>query len=145
MTFKIITLVDITPTGVIRSNANDHSLQLRRNQQRNFETVLQVLSLRTQPNISKWPCSVHRFSANKIKEIFGEAFHDTDHNVWVLYFTADHPDSYNTNDGELEGLRHDFEQIPIITGLTETAKFMLPIFYPHGSIKNIHISKLHNN
>jgi len=28
--------------------------------------------------------------------------------------------------------------VPIIQGLNETAKFMLPIFYPHGAIKNIH-------
>ena len=145
MTFKLITLVDITPTGVIRSNNNDYSLQLKRNQQRNFETVLQVLSLRTQPHILKWPCSMHKFSANKIKQFFGETFHDKDHNVWTFYFTADHPDSYNTSAGELEGLKRDFEQVPIITGLTETANFMLPIFYPHGSIKNIHISKLSNN
>lgn len=144
MTFKLVTLVDITPTGIIRNNSEDHSMQIKRNQQRNFETVLQVLGLRTQPHISKWPCSVHKFSANKIKQLFGETFHDTEHNVWTLYFTADHPLAYNTSDGELCGLQNDFEQVPIITGLAETAQFMLPIFYPYGSIKNIHISKISN-
>lgn len=145
MTFKILTLVDITPTGVIRSNTNDHSLQLKRNQQRNFETVLQVLSLRTQPHISKWPCSKHKATTQIIKQFFGEVYHDKEHSMWTFYFTADHPESYNTSAGELEGLRHDFEQVPIITGLSETANFMLPIFYPYGSIKNIHILKLSDN
>ena len=144
MTFRLLTLVDITPTGVLRNNSNDHSMQLKRNQQRNFETVLQVLSLRTQPHITRWSCDPHKFDANRIKQVFGETFHNTEQNVWALYFTADHPLAYNTPDGELCGLLGDFEQVPIITGLTETAKFMLPIFYPRGSIKNIHISKISN-
>ena len=141
MAFKLLTLVDITPTGVIR-NSVDSAIQLQRNQQRNFETVLQVLSLRTQPHTSKWPCSVHEFSPHKIKELFGETFHDKSHKVWTFYFTADHPDAYNTDKGMLQGLLQDFEQVPVITGLTESAKFLLPLFYPYGSIKNIHISKL---
>jgi hypothetical protein len=144
MTFKLLTLVDITPTGVIRSNAANQDMQFKRNQQRNFETVLQVLSLRTQPHILKWPCSVCNVKSTNIKQLFGETFHNTEHTVWELYFTADHPLAYNTNNGELSGLHSDFEQVPIITNLTETARFMLPIFYPYGSIKNIHISKIVN-
>ena len=50
--FQLSTLVDITATGVVRSTGDR---DLERNQQRNFETVLQVLSLRTQPHIIKFP------------------------------------------------------------------------------------------
>ena len=44
--FTGYTLVDITPTRVIRSSIPD---DVKRNQQRNWETVLQCMSLRTQP------------------------------------------------------------------------------------------------
>jgi hypothetical protein len=44
----------------------------------------------------------------------------------------------------IAGLLQDLEQVPIITGLTETAGFMLPIFYPHGTIKNIYITPQDN-
>jgi len=36
----------------------------------------------------------------------------------------------------------DFEQVPVVTGLTETARFMLPIFYPYGTIKNIYFTQV---
>ena len=142
--FKLITLVDITCTGVVRSN-NTPDMNLKRNQQRNFETILQVLSLRTQPHISQWPYTkIHKINKNQAKCWFGETYQNQDQNVWFFYFTAEHPIAYDTDEGILEGLIKDFEQVPIITGLNETAKFMLPILYPRGSIKNVHISKIVN-
>lgn len=134
--FRLLTLVDITATGVIRSQADR---DLERNQQRNFETILQVLSLRTQPTIARYP-QVHEVDKEDPIIWFGDFYHDKPQRIWSFYFTAEHPTAYNTQDGELNGLRRDFEQVPIITGLTETAKFMLPILYPYGSIKNIHLS-----
>ena len=44
----------------------------------------------------------------------------------------------DTNENPTGLLDKDFAEVPIIQGLNETAKFMLPIFYPHGAIKNIH-------
>lgn len=134
--FRLLTLVDITATGVIRSNG---SRDLERNQQRNFETILQVLGIRTQPGIVRFP-EVHEVDKEDPSIWFGDFYHDKPQRVWSFYFSADHPSAYDTEDGVLEGLRKDFEQVPIITGLTETAKFMLPILYPYGSIKNIHIT-----
>jgi hypothetical protein len=49
---------------------------------------------------------------------------------------------YDLPGNPLGGLLEDLEQVPIITGLTETARFMLPIFYPYGSIKNIYIKQV---
>ena len=47
-----ITLVDITATGVIRYT-NDNELE--RNQQRNWETVLQCIGIKAQPLIIEGP------------------------------------------------------------------------------------------
>jgi hypothetical protein len=133
---RLLTLVDITATGVIRSNG---SRDLERNQQRNFETVLQVLGLRTQPHIVRYP-EVHEIDKEDPAIWFGDLYHDAPQRIWSLYFTADHISAYDNEQGTLEGLRQDFEQVPVVTCLTETAKFILPILHPHGSIKNIHIS-----
>jgi hypothetical protein len=136
--FRLLTLVDITPTGVTRSTELNCLL---RNQQRNFETVIQVLSLRSQPHIDKWPF-VYQMDKRLVKNLFSDLYASKNQTVWAMYFTTEHPLAYNTSAGELQGLLCDFEQVPVITGLTETAKFMLPIFYPAGSIKNINITKL---
>ena len=52
------TLVDITPTGVTRSHPDNTK---DRNKQRNWETVLQILGLKTQPVITAYPlnCQLH--------------------------------------------------------------------------------------
>lgn len=133
---RLLTLVDITATGVVRSNGNR---DIERNQQRNFETILQVLGLRTQPSILQYP-QCHEVDKEDPSIWFGDLYYDKPQRVWSMYFTADHPTAYDTEDGILEGLRKDFEQVPVITGLTETAKFMLPILYPYGTIKNIHLN-----
>ncbi len=46
--YQGFTLIDITPTGVTTHTSNNI---FERNQQRNWETVQQIISLRTQPTI----------------------------------------------------------------------------------------------
>lgn len=138
--FQLFTLVDITATGVVRSNGDR---DLERNQQRNFETVLQVLSLRTQPHIIKFPETIQVDEHHGV-QWFGEMYRGQPQTVWYMYFTADHPGAYDTEEGVLAGLYKDFEQVPIITNLSETARFILPIFYPYGSIKNILLKSIPN-
>ena len=46
--YQGFTLIDITSTGVISWSPQN---ERKRNQQRNWETVQQILSLRTQPTI----------------------------------------------------------------------------------------------
>lgn len=134
MLFQLLTLVDITATGVTRTVPGK---ELERNQQRNFETVLQVLGLRTQPHIARWP-KVVDFNDEDTDFYFGEMYRGQQR-VWVFDFTADQPSAYIDGEGPLSGLERDFEQVPVITGLTETARFILPIFHPTGAIKNIHL------
>lgn len=134
MLFQLLTLVDITATGVTRAAEGK---ELERNQQRNFETVLQVLGLRTQPQVRRWP-TVLDFAEEDVRYFFGEMYRGPQR-VWKMDFSADHPSAYALGNEPLLGLEKDFEQVPVVTGLQETARFILPIFHPSGAIKNIHL------
>lgn len=130
--FSIVTLVDITATGVTRNHlGNDHA----RNQQRNWETVLQAIGIRAQPTIVSKP-TTDILPEDLIQRLFSD-FYNGEQRVWTASFSIEHRDVYKSDDGNQLGfLLEDFNQVPVITGLDETAKFMLPIFYSHGAIKN---------
>ena len=129
--FTGYTLVGITNTGVIK---HDPILQLKRNQQRNWETILQVISLRAQPMAITpsqpmlVPLKEHQFgSAYTNKQL-----------CWKFKFYIEHRDTFGpSNDPDLF-LKTDFDQVPIISNLTETVKGNIPIFYTSGEFKNIY-------
>jgi hypothetical protein len=127
--YFIVTLVDITNTGVVRAIGDQH----KRDQQRNWETVLQTIGILTQPiDIKCGPvltCDVKSLN-------FGEMYQGI-HKIWVADFSVEHQNVFSENDDELSRLKDCFNQVPIITGLDETARFLLPIFYCEGAIKNI--------
>lgn len=119
-----LTLVDITETGVTKGQS--HS----RDQQRNWESVLQMLGLKTQPVIIKSPVM---FAAEDMTHFeFGE-FYEGYQNVWAFQFTGE-----RTDFTDVKQLEEDFNEIPITMGLDETARFMLPIFLTSGLLKNIY-------
>ena len=119
-----MTLIDITETGVIKGAGQG------RDQQRNWETVLQLLGLMTQPLIIKSPvCFINE---NLEYFEFGE-FYQGSHSVWAFQFRGERDDFY-----AVDQLEEDFEQTPIVLGLEETARFMLPIFHSYGTLKNIY-------
>lgn len=126
--FTLLTLVDITNTG------SAHGTGIPRDQQRNWETVLQVIGLRAQPLDIQGPIIIEG-PLDSLE--FGE-FYQGNHRVWVMNFSVEHDDVWTHANKETAGLEDDFAQVPIITGLEETARFILPIFYAHGSIKNIY-------
>lgn len=133
--FRGFSLVDITATGVIRDQDSD---SLARNQQRNWETLLQCIGLRTQPLNIQSPEIIG--PADLSQYHFGD-FYSGEHRIWTWAWTTEREGVYDLNGRAQSGLLQDLEQVPIITGLTETARFMLPIFYPHGTIKNIYITQ----
>jgi len=130
--YTCLTLVDITATGVIRHSADK---ELERNQQRNWETALQCIGLRAQPQLIEVPVSKY-FEIDE--HLFGEYFYNTKQKVWIFSFGVEPADVFLLDDDPIGQLEKDFAQVPIICGLEETARFMLPIFYPYGAIKNIH-------
>lgn len=128
-------LVDITATGVIRDQT---ATTMARNQQRNWETLLQCIGLRTQPHNIQASDTVE--TANLSQYEFGSLY-TGEHRIWTWTWTTERESVYDLPNVPIGGLLQDLEQVPIITGLTETAGFMLPIFYPYGTIKNIYITQ----
>jgi len=131
--YTLYTLVDITPTGVTRGPDS-----LRRDQQRNWETVLQAIGLLAQPTEVNG-VELHEDMLMEWAN-FGE-FYEGQHTVWTWRFAVEHSNVFAKDDNPIGRLEELFEQIPIISGLEETARFMLPIFYPYGAIKNIYFKK----
>jgi hypothetical protein len=132
--FTGYSLVDITATGVTRGAAVDSR---ERSQQRNWETVLQCIGLRTQPHNIVAPTCIE--TDLDLLE-FGD-FYQGQHRVWTWHWTVESLGVYDLPNRHLGGLQQDFEQVPVVTYLDETARFMLPIFYPYGTIKNIYIKQ----
>jgi len=133
--YQGFSLVDITATGVTRSLDVD---QLKRNQQRNWETLLQCIGLRTQPQHIHDPGSIE---AHLDGFEFGD-FYTGVQRVWTWSWAVEGTGIYDLPGKPLGGLQQDFEQVPVVTYLTETARFMLPIFYPYGTIKNIYFKPI---
>ncbi len=122
------TLIDITATGIIKGESRT------RDQQRNWETVLQVLGLKTQPIIINYP---GKWLDENLKDFeFGD-FYEGYQTIWAWQFRGEREEFYN-----LEILQQDFDQVPVILGLEETARFMLPVFFTHGHLKNIYFKQL---
>lgn len=131
--FSICTLVDITKTNVVR---NTPELEFQRNQQRNWESVLQVIGLRAQPMIVLEPLG-DMVSEDIVRDMFGEMHHGNPQRIWVASFAVEHKEVFLKDNDILGALKDDFNQVPVVCGLNETARFILPIFYSHGSLKNI--------
>ena len=123
-TYRGYTLVDITDTGITKFSAEHEKA---RNQQRNWETVLQILNMRTQ---------IFRVEQNVLDHQdlrtyqFGSLYTGKQR-VWAFEF-----------DVEFVGVvpPSDFEQVPVIVGLEETAKLPISLFYTTGINKNIYFT-----
>ena len=127
----IYTLFDITRTGVLKNYTEnfpvfvDDADQLvrnqpewsrSRNQQRNFETLMQIVSLRAQPIMLENP---KKITASAQSLNFG-ANYSGSHSVWTVSFATEHADVYTQNSNPLGLLITECHNVPMIVGLTET-------------------------
>ena len=89
-------------TGRMISNIVDWNHA--RNQHRNWETLLQMISLRAQPTIVSEPACID--------------------GVWQFEFSVETPGVYSTNNdlSNLEALLNECEGIPMVVGLNEQAE-----------------------
>lgn len=128
MRFQLLTLVDITRTNARRGD--DPYLQ---KQQQNYLTALQTISLRANPIISSPPVCEEK----SIKGLgFGSAYTGKQR-VWRLNFSFESEEQHN-----LEYLVQDFNYVPIIDNLDETAKFGDAAFITASNNTNIVFVKL---
>ena len=109
MRFIIHTLVDITETG---SRRGEDPKQYR--QQQNFLTVMQTIGLRVNPTYVKAPEVVKEVPS---KLGLGTSY-KTKQSVWKYVFDMEYDGAL-----DIETLVNDFDLIPIITQLDETAEF----------------------
>lgn len=124
------TLVDVTKTNQ-KNNVAGHEKE--RNQQRNWETLVQVLGLRTQLTLldDPKPATMDVGSLQFGTDFAGEQ------TVWQFRFGTETPDVYSTPDSPVGALEKDCASVPVILGLDETAELSTPMFCVSGSQKNI--------
>lgn len=139
---RCYTLFDITQTGIMnRSKPNEEDVQAwihKRNTQCNFDTVLQVISLRSQPEVVKLP--VKQLMTEEDLDKFGFLFsinQETPYYCWAFEFEVQHPSVFENGITTLGALYKDCEGVPMIAsdGQIEGLSSFLDIT---DEFKNIH-------
>ena len=112
------TLFDITRTGVLNRarpgvDVTDNNDWFRkRNTQCNFDTILQVISLRAQPDVLKDP--VMKMIDLKDNAYFGYTLKGSNVPVWTFDFEIQHPSVFEDGIQEMGALYKDCEGVPMI-------------------------------
>jgi len=120
MAFMIKTLVDITNTNAKKEHAFEHQ------QQQNFLTLLQTISLRSNPVILELP-SCSNIDTESVFNIKGK------NNVWTMIFDFEAEASHS-----LEMLTNDLDLVPVIQGLNETVILSPSVFFTsNGSVNSV--------
>jgi hypothetical protein len=128
---RCYTLFDITSTGILNRKTPINIVQDKipeweknRNRQTNFDTVIQVVSLRTQPEDISKPV---KKEINLPDDKFGFLFEQEEKNsMWIFDFTINYSDVYNDGVNELGYLYQDCDGVPMIKVGNELEK--LPNF-----------------
>jgi hypothetical protein len=127
-TITCYTLFDITQTNVPNRQRPqvDQDMQewtYKRNTQSNFDTIQQVISLRSQPeNVRKPKRNDIRFDEFTQFGFLFEQLEDETYPCWSFDFTIQHPSVFNDGVDELGALYHDCDQVPMIKCRTEWEK-----------------------
>ena len=125
------TLIDITKTDVTKFTPE---FERMRNKQRNWETVVQILGLRTQiMSINQLKTETKDLSQHQ----FGSDYQDNQR-VWIFEFEVEFENLYLQDHDPYGILKKDFAQTPILLGLDETVIPPVPLFYIDGACKNIY-------
>ena len=121
-TFNCYSLFDITPTGVMLTRKPDQSIDpniwlYKRNTQCNFDTILQAISLRSQPEDISIPEKINiELDGNKFGFLLSA---ETPIPCWKFNFTVQSEHVFNDGIYELGALYRDCDKIPMILCNTE--------------------------
>jgi hypothetical protein len=117
MRFRLLTLIDITNTGARRGDDSR-----KQQQQQNFLTAIQTISLRSNPIIKNRP-------SVQLQAVRGLGFGDDvkgAHSIWTLDF------EFESDSHSLELLIKDFDLVPVISNLDETIDLEPCAFLTNG-------------
>jgi hypothetical protein len=112
------TLFDITKTGVLNRArpggeiTDNNDWYRKRNTQCNFDTILQVISLRAQPDVINDP--VMNFIDLDTVDYFGYTLKEKNVPVWSFDFEVQHSSVFNDGISDLGALYTDCEGVPMI-------------------------------
>ena len=114
------TLFNITQTGVRNRNRPSEDVDpaiwlTQRNTQCNFDTILQAVSMRSQPELISTPKRID-IKFNEF-ENFGFLFQQIENETypcWKFEFTVQHPNVFNDGKNELGALYNDCHGIPML-------------------------------
>lgn len=129
--YQGFSLVDITETNVFRYSTEQ---ELERNQQRNWETVMQLIGLRSQ-------VLTHEHLDTVTADVTGYEFgnyYRGEHKIWQFKFGVEFEHVYQLDTDPVGQLAVDFHHAPVVLSLTESAAPILPLFYTTGKYKNIY-------
>ena len=122
---KCYTLFDITHTGVRQRNkipegVDTQKFIYQRNTQNNLDTLLQVISLRSQPEILQNP-TMSKYNLEEL-DYFGFMYTGENVLVWMFEFEVHHSSVFNDGIEEFGHLYNDCDGIPMIKCNTEYDK-----------------------
>jgi hypothetical protein len=131
-TITCYTLFDITPTGVMNRHRPVVDEEIpnwlqKRNTQCNFDTVIQSISLRSQPDVTRNPEKIQiRFDELTNFGFLYQQIENETYDCWSFDFDIQHPSVFNDGINELGALYSDCDTVPMIK--TDTAWNKLPAF-----------------
>ena len=113
--------------GIITDQA---ALTRARNQQRNWETLTQLISLRTQVIIYSEPQILQDASVAML------GLNRRSSKIWTFEFGSEFADIYDINGEPLAALTQDCDGVPLITGLSEGIENLEPVIKTTGAMIN---------
>lgn len=133
---EVKTFFDCTPTGVV-SHRRNHSIteeqwHFQRNQQRNWETLLQCISLRCQAlNLQEPQWVEGTYEQATVK-------------VWYFSFETDRDEIFADGNDPVGLLKADCHGVPMLVGLAESERelFLTPYLITSGDGCNIFFNLL---
>lgn len=139
---KCYTLFDITQTGIrqrsrIPEGVDSDKFIYQRNTQNNLDTLLQIISLRSQPELLESP-SIQKLNLEEI-DYFGFMYSDEQVSVWSFIFEVHHSSVFNNGIHEFGYLYYDCDGIPMIKCNTEYDK-LTNFLDINPETKNIHFT-----
>ncbi len=128
--FRVHTLIDITSNGNLKQAfpfktlANEvihdkHTLSIARNQNSNFDTMIQLLQMRG--NIT-WESPAMKINNTLGNSGFGN-FYEGTHMSWHFSFFVEQTEVYGDESNPTSSLIEDFHQVPVLSFCKETATF----------------------